>query len=144
MPEEKTFLLGVNLALEQDVVAQPDQLVLGPDHEHGGDLDVEEGGAGELPGNVLRLTDVFPGIRLADVLDPQHGCVLLSGLDVAHPAALPLPPDLRLGVAPHHTGEDGLLPRLHAGVLRRLQNKRRDWKYLTDSCGQQNLTEDKP
>ena len=140
MPEELSLLLGVNLALEQEVVTRPHQLVLRPDHQHWRDLDSEEGGAGQLPGNVLGLTDILPGLGLADVLDPEDGGVLLTGLDVADAAPLPDPPDLRRGVPAHHTGEHRLLPGLHAGVLRGLQDKRRDWNYMRASRGEGTVT----
>ena len=135
LPEEKSILLGVNLALEQSVVPQPDQLVLGFDHEHWRHLDLEEGWTGELPRNVLSVADILPGLCLADVLDPQDGGVLLTGRDVADPASLSDPADLRRGISAHNTGEDGLLPSLGTGVFRGLDDKGRDWKYIFVLCG---------
>ena len=80
------------------------------------------------------MTDILPGLHFADVLDPQDGGVLLTGRDVADPASLSDPADLRRGVSTNNTGEDGLVSSLGTGVLWGLDDKGRDWKYILISC----------
>ena len=59
LPEEKSILLGVNLALEQNVVTQPDQLVL------------EDKGSAKAPNKARAGVGVFQ--------QGQNGCVNNGG-----------------------------------------------------------------